>query len=174
MNQYSILIIFLFTSIILISCNTEINTQNSNESKVEKKSTELVVEEESKVQEENLLEDERNEQDIALEHHINYLKETWKDTPNPIIAKYAGTDMGDYFHFEFIDEKEQYYDFADGNNDLGDFELIIDRIEHNEKYVGKQFEIKWEWRMSEFLCCDGMMEVVETEVPSIIGLKLID
>ena len=175
MNQYSTIIIFLLIAFIWTGCNTKTDTHdNNNESEIKNNSPELIIEEKDKIAEEDFVEDERNEQEIALEHHVKYLKETWKDAPNPMVVTFDGTDMGDYFHFGFVDTEKRYYDFADGNNDLGDFKLIVDRIEANEKYVGKKFEIKWDWKMSKFPCCDGMMNIVEIEVPSIVDIKLVE
>lgn len=107
-----------------------------------------------------------------VENYLSILREQWKDTPNPIVAKFESAELHDYFHLLFRDAEGNGYDFADGNNDLGDYVLYDEDYTGNKKYIGKEFEIKWEWKMSEFVCCDGMMENVEGEIPSIVNIQL--
>ena len=64
---------------------------------------------------------------------------------------------------------------VDGDNDFGEYELYDTiMIEDNPKYLGKTFEVEWEFKPSTFLCCEGEMNLVTAEVPTIINLKLID
>ncbi len=111
----------------------------------------------------------------SLASYINYLHEKMENVKNPIRATYEGTDFGDYFHLSFRGPNELYLDFADGNNDFGKYELYDSlTFEENQKYVGKTFEIHWEYKISTFACCEGEMEAVTAKVPSITELKLIE
>lgn len=114
--------------------------------------------------------------DESLKSYLNYLEESWHDVPNPIIATYEGNAFGDYFHIEFVDSVENYYDFGDGDNDFGKYKLFEEggHYEDNPKYIGKQFEVYWEWKVSEFSCCDGNYNLAKEKIPSITRLELID
>ncbi len=127
----------------------------------------------------NLLIDTLIETDLsqnnALKHYLEYLEEEMQHISNPVKATYEGTDFGDYFHLTFMNSDGHYIDFADGNNNFGDYELYDPiTFEEQKRYVGKTFEIHWEFKKSQFLCCDGEMEPVTAKTPSITSLKLID
>ncbi len=93
---------------------------------------------------------------------------------NTLIAKYQRTSMGDYFHLIFQDENGKDWDFGNGNNNLGDYNSLNDPNADNSKYVNKKFEINWDNINAEYFCCEGALNLVEGEVPTIIKLKLID
>lgn len=115
------------------------------------------------------------DENAPLKSYIDYVHERMKNVPNPVRAIYEGTEFGDYFHLSFRIPEDFYLDFADGDNNFSDYELFdSESFESNKQYVGKTFEIHWEYKKSTFLCCDGEMETVVAEMPSIIQLKLID
>lgn len=111
-----------------------------------------------------------------LKQNIEYEREAWKNVPNPFVAKYVGNEFGDYFHLNFEDANGNSYDFGFGNNDFGDIVLYYedDELSDNPAFLGKQFNIYWEWRISSFPCCSGDYEMAEAFLPSIIRLELID
>lgn len=113
-----------------------------------------------------------------LRMDIEYEIKQWKDVKNPIIAKYKGIWLGDYFHFDFVDEQGREYDFGFGNNNLGKYILydVNDELGwfHNKRYLNKSFKIWWDWRVSSYPCCSGDYELVETYHPSIIKIELTD
>ena len=110
----------------------------------------------------------------SLELYLEYLREDWNKVPNPFIATYLGNDFGDYHHIEFEDENGKMYDFGDGNNTYGDYELFFDddQLTDNPKYLNKTMLVYWEWKTSDFLCCEGEMDVTTAKVPSIVKLEL--
>ena len=90
-------------------------------------------------------------------------------------AKFDGAEMGDYFHLSFTAEDGTSWDFGNGKNDLGQFEILGDtETPGMETYIGKIFEIQWDSLMSSYYCCEGGMDVVEGKQPSIVGLKLVE
>ncbi len=106
----------------------------------------------------------------------DYVAEMWKDVPNPFIATYNGNMFGDYFHIEFEDSDGNYYDFGDGNNYFGDYPLYhgTEQYDENLSCLGKEFIVTWEWKMSEFPCCEGEYNLTRAKRPSITGLELSD
>lgn len=110
----------------------------------------------------------------ALDNYLDYLHEYWKKVENPLEVTYKGAYFGDYFHLNFEGPEGIGYDFGNGNNNLGVYMLHDEEFEENEKYVGKRFNITWEWKLSQFLCCDGMMEGHEAKIPSIVQLELLN
>lgn len=95
--------------------------------------------------------------------------------PRKMIAIYTDAVLGDYFHLIFTDEKGQEWDFGNGENQLGKYNLYLETEEApNPVFRGKKFEVTWDSVMTKYLCCEGGMEVVEGRQPSIIGLKLLE
>jgi hypothetical protein len=105
---------------------------------------------------------------------LDELKEEWKTVPNPIFAVYQGCEMGDYFHLIFEGDNEISYDFGNGKNELGEFNLYSNDFENNSDFIGKKFKITWSWIKSNFYCCYGEMNSVSAPVPSITLLELAD
>ncbi|MDG1914767.1 MAG: hypothetical protein P8I55_09290 [Crocinitomix sp.] len=111
----------------------------------------------------------------SLKNYVDYLHEVMDDVESPIELVYEGVDFGDYFHLTFTGPDELYLDFGDANNDFGEYELYDPlTFEDNSKYVGKTFEVFWEFKASSFYCCEGEMESTTAEVPSIVQLKLME
>jgi len=46
-------------------------------------------------------------------------------------------------------------------------------MEDNPLYANKQFKITWEWKLNKFQCCDGVYDIVEAQVPSILKIELL-
>lgn len=109
-----------------------------------------------------------------LIQQIQYEIDQWKDVPNPLIAKYRGTDIGDYYHIIFEDSKGKSYDFGFGNNDFSAYPTL-EHVESSEdvEFVGEEFTIFWDWKVSSFPCCSGEYEIVEAYIPTITGLELV-
>jgi len=102
---------------------------------------------------------------------ISNLEEKMEDVSNPIIATYLGSEFGDYFYFLFKDIDEKIYDFAYGDNDLGDIPFGDNDALTNSDLVGKKFIIYWEWKPSSFHCCEGRMNLYKANFPSILKIK---
>ncbi len=118
---------------------------------------------------------EDGKSDPSLQNYVDYLKVEWGDVASPFQAKYVGNVFGDYFHLMFEDTLGNMYDFGDGFNDFGKYDLILndEQLTDNPKYLNQTFLIYWDWRKSTFPCCDGNMEVKRTEIPSILKLALL-
>ncbi len=118
---------------------------------------------------------EKDRSSQSLRRMIEYTKEEWRQVQNPIIATYKGCDFGDYFHINFEDSKGNRYNFGWGNNHLGDYQLF-DEVDYNDnpKYLGKIFQIKWNWKISKFPCCEGEYDMVEAYLPSITQLEILE
>ncbi len=176
------LIYFLLSIILISACNTPTSPENQSPNAIPIDSvvlseidTTTIDTLASTVNIEETLQLTNLNENSSLESYINYLHEKMENVSNPIIATYEGTDFGDYFHLSFRGPNELYLDFADGNNDFGKYELYDSlTFEENKKYVGKAFEIHWEYKISTFACCEGEMEAVTAKVPSIVELKLIE
>jgi hypothetical protein len=101
--------------------------------------------------------------------------QTWKNVKYPLIAKYVGSDFGDYFHLNFEDANGTQYDFGFGNNEFGKFKLYNEKTgEDNPKYLGKSFKIYWNWKKTSFPCCDGDYDLIQAYMPSISQLELME
>ncbi len=111
---------------------------------------------------------------IGLKDYLKYLRQEWKNVPNPFIATYSGNDFGDYHHINFTDNANISYDFGFGYNDYGAYELFYDDEQLTDKpnYLGKSFKIYWAWKSSEFPCCSGEYDMVQAYHPSIVKLEL--
>lgn len=110
----------------------------------------------------------------ALKRYLDWLKTKWKNVPNPFIASYQGNDFGDYQHIIFKDAKGETYDFGQAKNKYGRYQLhnLSGQYEDNPAYLGREFTIHWEWKITDFLCCEGDYEKVKARVPTIIKLEL--
>ncbi len=120
----------------------------------------------------SLATDTPTEYSPGVQAHLNQLKDEWSAVPNPLVAKFTGSEFGDYFHLTFEDAQGQTYDFGDGKNNLGQMALYDAEFTSNNAYVGKEFRIRWDWKKSSFYCCEGEMNTVEAPVPSIVGIEL--
>ena len=117
--------------------------------------------------------DTLNEHNSDVQAHLNQLKDEWMSVPNPLVARYTGSEFGDYLHLTFKDAQGRTYDFGNGKNSLGQMLLYGDDFISNPEYVGKKFRISWDWKKSSFYCCEGEMNTVEAQVPSIVGVELV-
>jgi hypothetical protein len=117
----------------------------------------------------------RDRSSKALRLSIEYEREQWKNVKNPFVASYRGCDLGDYFHLNFEDANGKNYDFGFGNNNYGKY-LLYDKTDYNDnpKYLGKSFNIYWNWKITSFPCCDGEYDMVKAYLPSITKLELIE
>ncbi len=110
----------------------------------------------------------------AVIQHIDYLREEWKEVPNPLMVRYRGSEMGDYYHLWFEDENGKRYDFGDGNNDFGDLQSFFE--DHNFVYDPENpndplYQLSWNWKVASFPCCSGEFELVEAYIPSITKIE---
>ena len=110
-----------------------------------------------------------------LQGNLNYWIDYWKNVESPSLMKYGGSELGDYFHLNFITEDGLSLDFAKGNNEYGKYSLYSnDDFEPNDIYVGKTFKVLWEWKPSRFACCGGSLDLIEAYHPSITELTLVE
>jgi hypothetical protein len=110
-----------------------------------------------------------------MDEYLTWSAQEWDSVPNPLVVKYDGNFIGDYFHLIFTDSSEAIYDFGFGNNNFGGVQLF--EGEHyidNEAYLGKTFKITWGWKHSVFPCCDGDYNRTEQYQPSIIKLEIVE
>jgi hypothetical protein len=112
-------------------------------------------------------------QNESVQNHLSQLKEEWSAVSNSVQATYQGAEFGDYFHITFETSDGKLLDFGDGDNELGTLELYNVDFENNQELLGKQFKITWAWKESSFNCCEGAMESVTAQVPSITSIELI-
>lgn len=110
--------------------------------------------------------------DEMLKEEQRAWKKEWANADNPMIATFEGYSMGDYEHILFLDNKGNRFDFAYGNNDFGKLSKD-DFYSEDSKYVNKKFKVYWDFKMSEFTCCEGEDNWVKGEAPSITKLELI-
>ncbi len=106
---------------------------------------------------------------------MEYYKTIWKERENPIIARYRGNDIGDYFHINFEGENGEGYDFAYAKNHFGKYKLFDNSLDYNDnpKYLNKKFKIFWALKIAKFPCCSGDFEEAEAYIPTITKLELI-
>lgn len=109
----------------------------------------------------------------SVQTHLNQLKEEWSAVPNPLVARFTGAELVDYFHLTFEDAQGRTYDFGNGENRLGEMRLYGENFISNPEQVGKVFRIDWDWKKSSFYCCEGEMNTVEAPVPSIIAIEAV-
>jgi hypothetical protein len=114
-------------------------------------------------------------QSPAVKRYLDGLRINWKNTANPIIATYEGNDFGDYHHIIFKDAKGNTYDFGQAANIYGKYQLheLSGQYEDNPAWLGKRFKVYWEWKLSDFLCCEGEYEKTKAYLPAITKLELI-
>lgn len=115
------------------------------------------------------------DQKAELRRHIEQLIKEWQDVPNPMTATYEGNDFGDYHHILFKDAKGVVYDFGQANNNLGQYKLheLSGQYEDNPKFLGKKFKVYWNWKLADFVCCEGEYNKVKAYLPAITKLELI-
>ena len=111
----------------------------------------------------------------AVKRYLDGLRITWKNTANPIIATYEGNDFGDYHHIIFKDVKGNTYDFGQAANHYGKYQLhdFSGQYKDNPAWRGKRFKVYWNWKLSDFLCCEGEYEKTKAYLPAITKLELI-
>lgn len=93
-----------------------------------------------------------------------------KNVNNPIIATYQGYELHDYFYFTFKGEDGRFYDFGNGDNNLGDIPFFKES-ETNSTLIGKKFKIYWGWKPTSFNCCEGSMDLYYSDLPSILRIE---
>ena len=99
------------------------------------------------------------------------LEEKMKDVNNPIIGTYLGSELHDYFYFPFKSIDGKVYDFAYGDNNLGDISFGDNDALVDSELVGKRFRIYWGWKPSSFNCCEGGMDLYRANLPSILRIE---
>lgn len=114
-------------------------------------------------------------QKAGFRHFMELLRKEWQNVPNPITATYKGNEFGDYHHILFESSSGVTYDFGQANNNYGTYKLheLSGQYADNPQYVGKKFKIYWDWKLSDFLCCDGDYGKAKAYLPSITRLQLI-
>ena len=114
-------------------------------------------------------------QNAELRHYIEWLRKEWQNVPNPINATYQGNDFGDYHHILFKAANGVEYDFGQAKNSYGQYKLheLSGQYDDNPEFLGKEFKVYWDWKLSEFLCCDGEFAEAKAYLPSITKLELI-
>lgn len=156
---------------ILTSCGSQSNSANDSAVKPENSTHEGVDEQTIPIS--PTAEELEGYKEYELEY-LKLLRQNWSDVPSPITLTYEGYVFGDYEHIFFQDYKEgRLFDFGNGNNQLGKFSET-DFLESGGSFETKKFNIHWDWKMSRFACCNGMNDVLEAKVPSILSLELID
>jgi hypothetical protein len=197
MNKYSIL--FLIATFFLVSCE---NNNTKNDITYDPKTSELSSKQEdstplkfthdtlnsviadrdtqsfvngSNLKTDDYIKQYPTDQKAGLRQHIEQLRKDWKNVPNPIIATYQGNDFGDYHHIIFKDANGVGYDFGQAKNDYGQYNLheLSGQYNDNPKFLGKKFRVFWDWKLSEFLCCEGDYGKAKAYLPSITKLELI-
>ena len=108
-----------------------------------------------------------------VQYEINAINENFKKADNPLIVTYLGSETHDYFYFPFKDRKDNFYDFADRNNNLCDIPFTEYDAPSEEwgkkasKLVGRQFLITWEYKLSYVVCCEGRQDYYPAMLPCI-------
>lgn len=114
-------------------------------------------------------------QSAELRRHIDYLRKAWQNVPNPITATYQGNDFGDYHHIIFKAKNGAEYDFGQAKNNYEPYKLhkLSGQFDDNHEFLGKEFKVYWDWKLTNFLCCDGEYGKAKAYLPTIIKLELI-
>ncbi|MBL7912464.1 MAG: hypothetical protein JNJ41_15495 [Bacteroidia bacterium] len=114
-------------------------------------------------------------QNAELRSEIERLRKEWKNAPNPITAIYQGNDFGAYHHLLFKAANGAVYDFGQAKNNYGQYNLhkLSGQYEDNPEFLGKEFKVYWDWKLSEFLCCHGEYGEAKAYLPSITKLELV-
>lgn len=199
MNKYRLLFL-LVVSFSIISCNNNNSTKkdittDSHTAEVssvrqdtatlkftDKKSDTLIPTRDtqpflkaSKWKTEDYIKQYPGDQKAELRSHIERLRKEWQNVPNPITATYQGNDFGDYHHILFKDAKGVAYDFGQAKNSYGQFHLheLSGQYNDNPEFVGKKFKVYWDWKLSDFLCCEGDYGKAKAYLPAITKLELI-
>lgn len=97
-------------------------------------------------------------------------KQKMKGVNNPMIATYLGSEFGDYFYFNFRGSGGKYFDFGKSKNNLGDIPFTEYDTEKQSELIGKKFIIHWEWKTSNFNCCEGGMDIYKGDFPCISSI----
>ena len=102
---------------------------------------------------------------------ISEIQENMKNVENPLVATYLGSEIGDYFYFNFAGTDGKFFDFGNGNNNYGDIPFGENDLEINSKLIGKKFIIYWGWSKAEFYCCEGRMDTYISDFPCILNIE---
>lgn len=111
------------------------------------------------------------DREIHLYSKIQGSKYNDKDTTYSIIATYLGASFYDYYYFPFKGEDGTYYDFAYGQNNLGEIPFDHYDAEMKSELIGKKFIINWKWKSSSYPCCEGQMNNTEDDIASILSIE---
>ncbi len=165
----------LFCGLSFLSCNQSgVNNTEEVESEITTSDTTLATED---VDTDNLLAltaAENYKNDPRTKAYVDDLKETWKDTPKALTATFVRVEFGDYFHLVFEDSKNNGLDFGNANNTLDPYNLILESNEANSKFINKKFKLTWDWLPSSFNCCEGNMDEMIANIPTITSLQLVE
>lgn len=126
----------------------------------------------SEEQELQRLADSAYKNDPRTKVYVDMLKEQWATVPKTVNATYIRAEFGDYFHLVFETPTKQIIDFGDARNEYGEYNLILESNSQNNHYIGKKFEITWDWLPSNFNCCEGNMDNMIANIPTITSLKI--
>lgn len=150
------------------------HTDNKTDTAIPKKDTTSFINR-SNVKTEDFIKQYPGSQKTELKQHIERLRKEWKHVSNPFIATYQGNNFGDYMHILFKDAKGTIYDFGQADNNYGQYKLFKQsgQYEDNPQYLGKKFNVYWEWKLSGFLCCEGDYGKAKAYIPAITKLELI-
>ncbi len=114
-------------------------------------------------------------QKAGLRQYMELLRKEWQNVSNPFTATYRGNDFGDYQHILFEAASGVTYDFGQADNNYGQYKLheLSGQFADNPEYLGKKFKIYWDWKLTDFLCCEGEYGKAKAYIPSITKLELI-
>lgn len=116
------------------------------------------------------VENENKKVGYVFGHFTSFKKEGQKK----IIAKFTDCEMGDLYHILFDNGA---YDFGEGNNNLGKYELCTGddmEVTGNPKFKNKKFELIINDLFARVCCDPSCEEVCIQKVPTIIKIKLLD
>ena len=170
-NTSLILVILLFLN---LSCTQNPDNHNNKEKSTLETQEVSLHNQSYKVDSQLLLAaNDAYKNDPRTKAYVDDLKETWKDYPSEFTATFTRAEFGDYFHLVFEDNKGNQLDFGNANNYFSEYNLILESNYANSNYLNKKFKLKWDWLPSNFNCCEGNMDEMVANVPTIMSLELI-
>jgi hypothetical protein len=102
------------------------------------------------------------------------ITEKWKDVENPLVATFTDYSQDGIVHVLFTDQAGRSYDFGSGNHNLGEIRLYGPQSGvSNPDYLGKQFKITWEWKLSRMWFMWENYEQAIAPLPSIVHIEII-
>ena len=153
--------------------NTAVTEETTEETKVKTETVSMDSEKpEATIDEKSEGAEEVTTDNPALQSYLETQKKEWEGIVNPMTVTFKEFVLGDYPHIIFADAEGKEFDFGDGNNAYGEFSPA-DFQDEESQYLGKKFNITWEWKESEFNCCEGAMDLVKAKVPSIAKIELV-